>query len=383
MALGAAAYFTVHTQQHVDQRHASLRLFESSARDATDALADALAGQRAYVAVGQDAQEWRAKVGTFFQTASTSIDALRASALSTAAGPALLEASTALSQLRSIDTRALDQASVGDVEAAASTIFPAAADSVGDAVSHVDTALSAEQQAAADFETRQRRVMITVAGGAAGFSALSLLLLALARPKEHGDASAAVDEQTDTSLSGLSHLAPAGPATMTAASGALDTSALDALATLCTGFGRVRQAGDLKGLLEEAAALIHARGVIVWLGSAAGADLRPVFAHGYSEATLAHIPVLPRSADNAAAHAYREGAVQIVRSRPGGSQGAIVAPLLTADGCIGALTAEILDGEETREETRALAVILASQLAGVLAAAAEAAGSASDRTAAL
>ena len=381
MALGAAAYFTVHTQQQVDQRRAALRLFESSARDAADALDDAQAGQQAYVGAGQDPQEWRAKVGTFLQTASTSIDTLRASALSAAAGPALLEASTALTQLRSIDTRALDQVNVGDVEAAASTIFSAAADAVGDAVSNVDTALGAEQQAAADFEARQRRVMINVAGGATSFSALALLLLALARPKEQDASSASADEQSDTSLSGLSHLAPASPAPTSSAG--VDTSALDALATICTNFGRVRQADDLKGLLEEAAALMHARGVIVWLGSATGADLRPVLAHGYSEATLAHIPVLPRSADNAAAHAYRDAAVQIVRSRPGGSQGAIVAPLLTADGCIGALTAEIRDGEETREQTRALAVILASQLAGVLAAAAEANAGADARTAAL
>lgn len=381
MALGAAAYFTVHTQQQVDQRRASLRLFESSARDAADALDDAQAGQQAYVGAGQDPQEWHAKVSAFLQTASTSIDTLRASALTTAAGPALLEASTALTQLRSIDTRALDQVNVGDVEAAASTIFSAAADAVGDAVSNVDTALGAEQQAAADFEARQRRIMINVAGGATSFSALALLLLALARPKEQDASSASADEQTDTSLSGLSHLAPTSPAP--AASSGVDTSALDALATICTNFGRVRQADDLKGLLEEAASLMHARGVIVWLGSAAGADLRPVLAHGYSEATLAHIPVLPRSADNAAAHAYRDGAVQIVRSRPGGSQGAIVAPLLTADGCIGALTAEIRDGEETREQTRALAVILASQLAGVLAAAAEANADADARTAAL
>ena len=57
MALGAAAYFTVHTQQQVDQRRASLRLFESSARDAADALDDAQAGQQAYVGAGQDPQE--------------------------------------------------------------------------------------------------------------------------------------------------------------------------------------------------------------------------------------------------------------------------------------------------------------------------------------
>ena len=48
-----------------------------------------------------------------------------------------------------------------------------------------------------------------------------------------------------------------------------------------------------------------------------------------------------RSADNAAAAAYRTGQLQIVLARPGESNGAVVAPLLSADGCIGALSAEI------------------------------------------
>jgi GAF domain-containing protein len=78
---------------------------------------------------------------------------------------------------------------------------------------------------------------------------------------------------------------------------------------------------------------------------------------------------VPRKADNAAAAAYRSGTLQIVLSRPGGSSGAVVAPILTADGCIGALSAEIRSGGETSEGVQALAAIFAAQLAGVLAAA--------------
>lgn len=369
MALGAAAYFTVHAQQQVDQRRAALRMFESSARDAADALDDAQAAQQAYVAAGQDAEAWSAKVGTFLQTAATSIDALRATAQSTPAGPALLDASTSLTELRTIDKRALEQIAAGEPDVAAATIFSAAADAVGDAVSNVDTALGAEQQAADDFEARQRRAMIYAAAGSAGFAALALLLLAVARPRATEADATPAEDATDGSLTGLSHLAPAPIAPSTPAS----TAALTPLADICTGFGRVRDAGDIATLLAQGADLLHARGLIVWLGSTTGADLRPVLAHGYSEATLARIPTLARTADNAAAHAYRDAQVQVVPSRPGGSQGAIVAPLLSADGCIGALTAEIRDGEEALDSTRALAVILASQLAGVLATAADAA----------
>jgi GAF domain-containing protein len=45
----------------------------------------------------------------------------------------------------------------------------------------------------------------------------------------------------------------------------------------------------------------------------------------------------------------------------------VVAPLLSPDGCIGALTAEIRGGGETSDSAQALAAIFAAQLVGVLA----------------
>jgi GAF domain-containing protein len=82
---------------------------------------------------------------------------------------------------------------------------------------------------------------------------------------------------------------------------------------------------------------------------------------------------VPRNAENAAATAYRTGALQIVLARPGASNGALAAPLLTPDGCIGALTAEIKGRSETSDATQALAAIFAAQLASVLASSAAAA----------
>jgi hypothetical protein len=116
---------------------------------------------------------------------------------------------------------------------------------------------------------------------------------------------------------------------------------------------------------------MNAAGLVVWLGSAAGADLEPILAHGYSEHALARLPSVPRTADNAAAAAYRTGELQIVRSAPGGSTGALVVPIMSASGRIGALSAELRDGGETAESVQALATIVAAQLAGLLLAAAE------------
>ena len=63
----------------------------------------------------------------------------------------------------------------------------------------------------------------------------------------------------------------------------------------------------------------------------------------------------------------RTGELQIVRRRPGISSGALAAPMLSRDGCIGALTAEIKNGGETSPGVQAIAAILAAQLAGILA----------------
>jgi hypothetical protein len=141
---------------------------------------------------------------------------------------------------------------------------------------------------------------------------------------------------------------------------------LKAAAQLCTDFGRVNNTQDLTVAVARAAHVMDASGMIVWLGSSTGADLRPVLAHGYSEQMLARMPNVPRSADNAAAAAYRTGTLQIVLARPGSSNGAIVAPLLSPDGCIGALSAEITGGGEASDSVQALAAIFAAQLAGVL-----------------
>ena len=157
---------------------------------------------------------------------------------------------------------------------------------------------------------------------------------------------------------------------------------MKAAADLCTEFGRIHDLAELKTLLGRAARLMDASGLVVWLGSAAGIDLQLVLAYGYSDQVLSLMRPVARSADNAAAAAYRSGALQTVTSRPGSPLGAIVAPLLSADGCIGALTAEVKDGNEKSEQVKALASIFAAQLAGILAASATANAASESHTAA-
>jgi len=72
-----------------------------------------------------------------------------------------------------------------------------------------------------------------------------------------------------------------------------------------------------------------------------------------------------RDASNAAAAAYRAGELRTA-SGDAGANGALVAPLLTADGCIGVLSAEMKGGSEKDESSQALASIFAAQLAALV-----------------
>jgi hypothetical protein len=143
---------------------------------------------------------------------------------------------------------------------------------------------------------------------------------------------------------------------------------LKTAAELSTDFGRVRDLADLKRLLARVAEIMDATGLVVWLGTASGADLQPIVSHGYSPQVVARMPSVPRTADNAAAAAYRSSSLQKVVKRPGGSTGALVAPIMGSDGCIGALSAETRNGGESAESVQAIAVIVAAHLASVFAA---------------
>lgn len=137
---------------------------------------------------------------------------------------------------------------------------------------------------------------------------------------------------------------------------------LSTAARVCSDMARVLDAGDLPGLLARAAGVLDASGVIVWVADRAGHALFPLLTHGYSGAAVVHIGSIPTEADNATATAWRTGQVQAVASDAEGA-GALVAPIVTAEGCVGVLAAELRDGRERRDDVRALASIFAAQLA--------------------
>jgi GAF domain-containing protein len=127
----------------------------------------------------------------------------------------------------------------------------------------------------------------------------------------------------------------------------------------------VLDAGDVQGLLARAAELLSARGVIVWVAGRQGASLYPMFTYGYPAAVLIRLGSISSDARNATAAAWRSGELTAVAGA-GDRPGALVTPIVTADGCVGVLAAEIADGREMDGDVRALATIFSAQLATVV-----------------
>jgi len=377
ISFGGAVFFLINSEKQIAAWQSAVRAFDGRAREAIEALAEIRAGQQAYVAAGQGVAFWMPKVSVTLDTASALIGALRQSATNSSSQSALDEAATGLSDFGGVDARARDYLKSGQPLMAADVIFTEGGETVAGVSRHVEHARLAEHQALDAAEADRRRQEGLAAAGAAGLAALIIALL-VPLPRRQEALDAVEDVVTgDWTQSGtllirdaprpLEPVARPSVTEVSAPTAHAVSPVLKAAAELCTDLGRVTEVSDLNRLLGKASDVMDASGLIVWLGSATGADLRPVLAHGYTERMMARIPHVPRTADNAAAAAYRTGALQVVASRPGGPSGAIVAPLLSADGCIGALSAEIRDGGETSDSAQALAVLVAAQLAGALA----------------
>jgi transcriptional regulator with XRE-family HTH domain len=139
-----------------------------------------------------------------------------------------------------------------------------------------------------------------------------------------------------------------------------------AAAKVCTELGRVAHASQVEPLLGEAARILDARGLIVWVWDAIAAELRPALVHGYTDRVRAQLPAVKRDADNVTAAAFRLGQPMAINGRPDGS-GALAVPLLTPAACAGVLAIELPHGAEELGSVRAVATFFAAMLAQLLA----------------
>jgi GAF domain-containing protein len=377
IAIGACAVFLFHSERRVAERRAAFRAFDVRGRETVAALAELRMAQQAYVAAGQSVTAWTTKVDSTSAAARGSLTMLREAAVSAASKSALEDATAMVADFVAIDKRIRGYL-ISDAQLMASDIiFTEGGETAANAARQVERARLEERDLVQASEATSRKQEAMALAGAVGLAVLVIGVLIRAPAAKAADSKSSVPAvgREDWAIARDDFALPQGAAeipTQPIVRQPVDTAvartaaALKNAAQVCTDLGRVNDADELNTLMERAADVLDASGLMLWLGASSGGELHPALAYGYSEETVARMPTLARSANNAAATAYRTGTLQIVLSRPGSAKGAVVAPVLSSNGCIGVLSAEVRDGAEASDTVQALAAIFAAQLASVL-----------------
>jgi hypothetical protein len=397
-ALAAGGLVIFDAEQNLRARQSAGAAFDARAQGVAADLVRLRAAQQAYVAEGQGTDFWMAQSADALSNVDRDLAALALDSSGEATRSAIQGASGVLEDFRKLDVKIRQYVKSRQMLMASDVIFT---DSLakGATVAERLAAARANEASLNDAAIDGLRWRQFYAAAAAGGVLLFAVLLLAPVPEREVDVLTAMRALTVVPAAGqaarprtepVAAVSPpvrsielndvpdleavrvvtghvpeplSAPVALSAPSAPLAPELdLSTAARVCSDMARVLDAGDLPGLLARAAGVLDAPGVIVWVADRAGHALFPLLTHGYSGAAVLHIGSIPTEADNATATAWRTGVVQAVASDAEGA-GALVAPIVTADGCVGVLAAELRDGRERRDDVRALASIFAAQLA--------------------
>jgi len=404
-AIGATSYLFWMSERDAGVTRAAARSFDDEARAAVVVTHDLRAAQQAYVASGQGADFWFARTTAIQTDLKRRIAALRSKATSSTSVSAFEDALGVLQDFEQMDGRAREQVRARKLLPASDLVF---ADGL-DLTEKIDAAIEkgrTAEVAAFDGELaaiNRRKGFSLVAGAAAGLLIVLLLLPVRDRESEPVGSLASTPLEDRPGLSRVSPVeeedwAPAKPApqmaeAVTPVSAApvvempatveiaapepLTAPAVPAqlveipvpsrvdvpeMARLCGDLARITDTRSLPGLLERAATLIDASGIVLWIADPDGRELAPIVTYGYPQQTVTRLGTIGRDAENATAAAFRTCLLQTVDA-DAVSGGALAAPLVTPSGCVGVMAAEVRDAGERDDVVLAAAGIVAAQLA--------------------
>lgn len=360
LLLAGSTYLFFITQQKAKTDGTAARAMDQRARSLTRTIHDLKSAQQAYVATGQGDEFWIQKTSALLATAHEQLAGVGAAAAAPSARVAVEEANAHLQDFEQMDRRARDYTRNGQRLLASDLIFSEGLEKTDAILAAIDRARDAElsehERAAAFAQQRQY-----AAAGATGLVGLLLMGLLVRIPRVKTDESETLAAAPSASPGlGLDREARRwDEAPAVAPTPAID---LPQMAALCTELARVNDTRGLPALLERAAAVLEATGIIVWIADPDGRELNPIVTHGYSPQLVTRLGTIPRDAENATAAAFRTSLLQTVKA-DAVSNGAIAAPLLTPAGCVGVMAAEVRRDGEQEEAKRAAATIVAAQLA--------------------
>jgi len=329
------------------------------------AVSDLQAAQTGYLASGQGPDFWMTRASNLASQLDAGITRLSGTAANPESQPQYDAAAAALTDLVNIDKKARDDIKSDQRLVASDLVFMdgmAAAQRLSAALGSIrDT----EARAAAGRITRLSQLRF-------GMNAVMMLfVLAVAFRATRLAARVPVPEPVSTAqmLRDLPPPVKTAPVTTPGSAARVTAPAsvvnLPTAAELCVDLARVLDSRDVPALLERAAGILDAKGVILWVANSDGSFLRPSVTFGYPDKVLTRLGPLAVDGDNVTALAYRSIKPQSMSGTAPGSAGALAVPLVTATGCVGVLAAEIRSSRPALEVV-AVARIIAAQFATIV-----------------
>jgi hypothetical protein len=367
IAIAAAGLIVSTTERQLQTARETARVFDDAAARLLARVVELRAAQQAYVAAGQGDAFWISRATAELARVRSEADAIGRLIREPGAAAALQAATETLEDFAALDGRIREYLQSGQRLMASDLIFADGLELLGGVAARITTARDVERAASDRTVAAVKRQELIALAASAGFVLFCLLLLT---PTVRSATSAADPVLVERKLAVETRLAPPAPSSGTVRVTHASPLPLVQVASLCTDLGRVQDTRELPALLDRAARLLDARGLIVWIGGPGARELRPALSHGYAPAVVARMGGIATDADNATAAAYRTGELQIVKGE-GTASGAVAAPLVSASGCIGVAAIEFPNGGESREPVQALAVIVAAQLATLVSVAPE------------
>jgi hypothetical protein len=398
VAAGAAGYRVFQYEQQLAASAIAERNVRRAANAAVVTVGDLRSALHAYVAVGQGHDFWFARSTMLFNSLRASIVEMQRSRPGDQA--ALGEALDSVDRLAAAEKRARGYIDNGQLLLAGEVIFTDARDQLDALRLALVRAADARPAEMAAAQAQLERDQVMLALGAAGVLAFAVLVLVppgrpepivvpepvQAPPAPGPDGYRVVSrvpeqpERRKTSTP-AEFPAPNVPVRAAASTTRPETSQprearaatvpsppsvpLADAASVCTDLGRVSQGNEISALLARAAGVLTATGVIVWVATENRDELIPAAFSGYDDRLLSKVGAIRRDASNLTAAAFRDGAAR-VSTRAAGGAAALAVPMLTPQGSMGVLSAEIRDVAHVDSDRLAVATIFAAQLASLL-----------------
>jgi hypothetical protein len=369
-AISGSAFHLWSTERRVFLAAGSHRQFNSVSRAVSSGIGDLRAAQQAYVAVGQGDAFWFDRVTAIQSGLGEQLALLRTTATAADATGALDDAAAALQDFAQMDPRARDYTRHRELALASDMVFTNGIELTRRAGDAIARATAAEQVAHEAAIAAVRKTQALALAAAAAVCLIALLMLVPGRRRATGVSPISIAPAPADILTDLDDFRPpvrttppAGPpAPLPAPAAPVGTVDIAGIATLCNDLARITDTRGLAALLDRAATVLDASGIIIWIADPDGRELAPILVHGYPPHLANRLGTLARNAENLTASAYRTALLQTVRADKI-SIGAIAVPLVAPGGCVGVLAAEVRNGGEQQEQLLAAATIIAAQLA--------------------